>query len=51
MTVVMFSASLDLLEEEEAARLGMVTISKVDRTALLSLADTRRDAHQRGAGS
>jgi CheY-like chemotaxis protein len=51
MTVVMFSASLDLLEEEEAATLGMVTISKVDRTALLSLADTRRDAHQRGAGS
>ena len=51
MTVVMFSASLDLLEEEEAARLGMVTISKVDRTALLSLADARRAAHQRGTGS
>ena len=51
ITVVMFSASLDLLEEEEAARLGMVTISKVDRNALLALADARRDAHQRGAGS
>lgn len=54
MTVVMFSASLDLLEEEEAARLGIVTISKVDRVALFALLDAHRSPtapHDRSSGA
>ena len=50
-TVVMFSASLDLVEEEEAARLGMRTISKVDRAALVTFVDAHYGARQRQGGA
>lgn len=42
--VVLFSAYLDLAAEEEAARLGIQTISKVDRTALFATVGAHHDA-------
>jgi DNA-binding response OmpR family regulator len=42
--LILFSAYLDLDAEEEAARLGIQTISKVDRTALFATIGAHHDA-------
>ena len=49
ITVIMFSAYLDLRTEEEAAALGISTISKVDHVALLTTMTALRDGLQRRA--
>jgi len=43
MVLVMFSAYLDIPTEEEAARLGVTTISKVDTKALMATLAAIRD--------
>jgi CheY-like chemotaxis protein len=49
LTVVMFSAHLDLRAEEQAAELGISTISKVDHVALLTTMTALRMGMQRRA--
>lgn len=49
ITVVMFSAYLDLRTEEDAATLGISTISKVDHLALLTTMTALREGMQRRA--
>ena len=49
ITVVMFSAYLDLRTEEEAAALGISTISKVDHVALLTTMTALREGFHRRA--
>jgi len=49
ITVIMFSAYLDLRTEEDAAALGISTISKVDHVALLTTMTALREGMQRRA--
>jgi DNA-binding response OmpR family regulator len=49
ITVIMFSAYLDLKTEEDAAALDISTISKVDHLALLTTMTALREGMQRRA--